>query len=160
MPFNFVVSLLSILERREYTAYLLGSKIKILKKTEKNIRQTFPQLRIVGRFVGSFRKQEEPGILEAIRKAAPHLVLVGKGIRGGELWIGRNHVRLSRGLRIWCSDLFDVFAERKKHPSQEAFDSGLEALGYCLRNPFKFLRLFPYFRYKFLLVIYKIFRKN
>jgi N-acetylglucosaminyldiphosphoundecaprenol N-acetyl-beta-D-mannosaminyltransferase len=160
MPFNFVVSLLSILERREYTAYFLGSKIKILKKTERNIRKTFPQLRIVGRFVGSFKKQEESGILEAIRKAAPHLLLVGKGIRGEELWIGRNHARLNRGLRLWCSDLFDVFAERKRHPSQGTFDCGLEALGYCFRNPIKFLRIFSYFRYKFLLVIYKIFRKN
>ncbi|MDR2619402.1 MAG: WecB/TagA/CpsF family glycosyltransferase [Treponema sp.] len=159
MPFNFAVSLLSILERREYTAYLLGGRIKTLQKTEKNIRQTFPRLRIVGRFTGAFRKHEEPSILEAIRKAAPHLLLVGKGVRGEELWIGRNHSRLSRGLRLWCSDLFDVFAERKKRPSQGVFDRGLESLGYCLRSPVKFLRIFPYFRYKLLLLMYKIFRK-
>jgi N-acetylglucosaminyldiphosphoundecaprenol N-acetyl-beta-D-mannosaminyltransferase len=158
MPFNFAVSLLSILERREYTVYLLGSRIKTLQKTEKNIRQTFPRLRVVGRFTGAFGKQEEPSILEAISKAAPHLLLAGKGIRGEELWIGRNHSRLSRGLRLWCSDLFDVFAEREKRPSQGVFDRGLEGLGYCLRSPVKFLRIFPYFRYKLLLLIYKIFK--
>jgi N-acetylglucosaminyldiphosphoundecaprenol N-acetyl-beta-D-mannosaminyltransferase len=157
MPFNFVVSLLSILEGREYTAYLLGSSVKVLKKTEKNIKETCPQLRIIGRFVGSFRRHDEQGIMEAIRKAAPHLLLEGKGVRGGELWIARNNLRLSRGLRLWCSDIFDVFAEKKKRPSESAFEHGLESVGYCFRNPFKFFRFFPYMRYKFLLVIYKIF---
>jgi N-acetylglucosaminyldiphosphoundecaprenol N-acetyl-beta-D-mannosaminyltransferase len=37
MPFNFVISLLSLLERLEYPLYLLGSGSRVLKKTEKNI---------------------------------------------------------------------------------------------------------------------------
>jgi N-acetylglucosaminyldiphosphoundecaprenol N-acetyl-beta-D-mannosaminyltransferase len=160
MPFNFVVNLLGLLESREYTAYLLGCKSPILKKAEKNIRETFPHLRIVGRFVGAFRKADERGILEAIRKASPHLLLAGKGLRGEELWLARNHPHLGPGLRLWCSDLFDVFAERKKRPSEGIFDKGLEHLGYCFSNPLKFFRIFPYFRYKFLLVIYKIFGKK
>jgi N-acetylglucosaminyldiphosphoundecaprenol N-acetyl-beta-D-mannosaminyltransferase len=160
MPFNFVVNLLNILEEREYTAYLLGGSTKILKKTEKNIRETFPQLRIIGRFVGSFRRQDEPGILEAIRKAAPHLLLVGKGMRGSELWIARNNLRLSRGLRLWCSDIFDVFSEKKGRPSEAAFEHGFESIGYCFRSPLKFFRFFPYMRYKYLLLVYKIFNQN
>jgi N-acetylglucosaminyldiphosphoundecaprenol N-acetyl-beta-D-mannosaminyltransferase len=160
MPFNFVVNLLELLESREYTAYLLGAKSPVLKKAEKNIRQTFPQLRIVGRFVGAFRKPDEHGILEAIRKASPHLILAGKGLRGEELWLARNHTRLGPGLRLWCSDLFDVFAEHKKRPSEGIFDKGLEHLGYCFANPLKFFRIFPYFGYKFLLLIYKIFKKT
>ncbi|MDR2049629.1 MAG: WecB/TagA/CpsF family glycosyltransferase, partial [Treponema sp.] len=55
MPFDFVISLLSILEKRGYSLYLLGGKMRILKRAEKNIRQTFPRLRIVGRFVGNFK---------------------------------------------------------------------------------------------------------
>ncbi|MDR0472629.1 MAG: WecB/TagA/CpsF family glycosyltransferase [Treponema sp.] len=158
MPFNFVISLLGILENREYTAYLLGGKLASLKKAEGNLRRTFPQLRIVGRFPGSFKKQEEASLMEAISKAAPHLLLAGKGIRGGELWIKRNDEFIGKGLRLWCSDLFDVFAEIKKRPAEKTFELGLESLGYCMKNPFKFLRIFPYFRYKFLLLIYKIFK--
>lgn len=157
MPFNFVIGLLGIMEQREYTAYLLGGKRQSLEKTEKNLRRTFPALRIVGRFSGSFKKQNEGAILKAIQKAAPHLILVGKGVRGGELWIARNHFRLGSGIRLWCSDLFDIFAEKRKRPSEAAFEKGLEALGYCARNPLKFARIFPYLRYKILLLIYKIF---
>ena len=158
MPFNFVINLLGILEKREYTVYLLGGKTQSLKKTESNLRRTFPNLRIVGRYPGSFKKHEEIKILEAIQKATPHLILVGKGVRGGELWIARNGKSLGNGLRLWCSDLFDIFSEIRKRPSERVFELGLEVFGYTLRNPLKIFRIFSYIRYKFLLLIYKIFK--
>jgi len=159
MPFNFVISLLTLLERQEYPLYLLGGKNRIIKKSEKNIHSTFPRLKIVGRYGGAMRKHDESTIIEAIRKVSPSLLLAGKGIRGGELWIARNGDRLNSGFRLWCSDLFDVFAEKRHRPSDVIFDKGLECLGFCLRNPFKLLRIFPYMRYKLLLLIYKIFVK-
>jgi N-acetylglucosaminyldiphosphoundecaprenol N-acetyl-beta-D-mannosaminyltransferase len=159
MPFDFIISLLTILEGREFSAYLLGGKRWVLQKTEKNIRQTFPRLRIVGRFIGAFKRQEEATILEAIRKASPSLLLVGRGVSGGEQWIVKNNAQLSGGLRLWCSDLFDVFAERKKRPSRKTFDRGLEWIGYSFKNPLKFLRIFPYCYYKLLLLIYRLFKR-
>ena len=160
MPFDFVISLLAALESCELSSYLLGGKKQILAKTEKNLRDTFPRLRIVGRFPGSFKRHEEATIKEAIRKASPSLLLVGKGVRGGEYWIARNSTGLGNGMRLWCSDLFDVFAERKQHPSKAVFDHGLEWVGYCLRNPLKLLRIFPFIYYNILLLAYKIFKKN
>ena len=159
MPFHFVISLLTQLERLEYPLYLMGSGTKILKKTEKNLRSTFPRLKIVGRCPGHIRKHEEPAVIEAIRKVSPSLLLAGKGIRGGELWIARNGRRLNSGFRLWCSDLFDVFAEKKRRPSDAVFDRGLEIFGYCLRNPLLIFRIFPYTRYLVLLLFYKIFRR-
>ena len=156
MPFYFFIDLLSILESREFTVYLLGGKEKVLKRVENNIHQTFPRLRIVGRCKASFRKQDESAIVETIRKTDPHLLIVGGGIRGGELWIARNGAKLNRGLRIWCSDLFDVFAEKRGRPVQKVFNLGLEAFYYFFRNPLRFFRIFSYFRYKFLLLIYRI----
>jgi N-acetylglucosaminyldiphosphoundecaprenol N-acetyl-beta-D-mannosaminyltransferase len=160
MPFDFIISLLTILEEREFSCYLLGGKNRVLFKTEKNIRQTFPRLRIVGRFPGSFRRQEEPTIIMAIKKASPSLLLVGKGVRGEERWIAKNNLALGNGLRLWCSDIFDVFAERKKHPSRTAFEYGLEWIGYCFQKPVKFLRIFPYMYYNILLLVYKLFVKD
>ena len=159
MPFKFVINLLSLLERQEYPLYFLGGENKVLRKAERNIHSTFPHLRIVGRRARPIRKQEEPAVIEAIRKASPSLLLAGKGIRGGELWIARNSARLNSGLRLWCSDLFDVFAEKKRRPSDAVFERGLESIGFCLRNPFKFLRILPYFRYKILLLFYKVFKR-
>jgi N-acetylglucosaminyldiphosphoundecaprenol N-acetyl-beta-D-mannosaminyltransferase len=157
MPFDFIVQILTILEERELSLYLLGGKKKILQMTEKNIRQTFPRLRIIGRYRGSFKKQEERTLLQAIRKAAPSLLMVGKGVRGKEQWIAKNNAQLSSGLRLWCSDLYEVFSKRKKRPSQYAFDHGLEWMGFCFRHPLRLFRIFPYIYYKFLLVIYRLF---
>ncbi|MDR3276172.1 MAG: WecB/TagA/CpsF family glycosyltransferase [Treponema sp.] len=157
MPFNFVISLLSILEKGEYSCYLLGGRKQILRKTEKNIRQTFPSLRIVGRFPQGWKRSEEATLLEAIRKAAPSLLLAGKGIRGEERWIVRNSSILNQGFRLWCSDLFEVFAEKKKRPSPGVFNRGFEWLGYCFRQPLKFFRVFLYLYYRFLLIIYRLF---
>ncbi|MDR2135939.1 MAG: WecB/TagA/CpsF family glycosyltransferase [Treponema sp.] len=157
MPFDFAVSLLSILEEREFSVFLLGGKLRVLRKTESNIRQTFPRLRVVGRFPGSFKKQEEGPIVEAIRKTAASLLLVGKGVRGEERWIARYSGALNPGLRLWCSDLYDVFAERCRRPSRKTFDRGLEFVGYCFRSPLKFFRVFPYLYYKILLLCHKLF---
>jgi N-acetylglucosaminyldiphosphoundecaprenol N-acetyl-beta-D-mannosaminyltransferase len=157
MPFDFVVSLLNILEEREFSIFLLGGKLQVLRKTESNIRQTFPRLNIVGRFPAAFKRQEEPVVVEAIRKAASSLLLVGKGIRGGERWIARYSARLNPGLRLWCSDLYDVFAERRRRPARKTFDRGLEFVGYCFQSPLKFFRIFPYFYYKLLLLGHKLF---
>ena len=160
MPFDFVIRLFTMLATRELSSYFLGGKKHILAKAEKNIRATFPALRVVGRFPGSFRRQEETTIIEAIRKASPSLLLVGKGVRGGERWIARNTKRLGGGMRLWCSDLFDVFAERKQHPSQAVFNLGLEWVGYHLHNPFKLLRIFPFMYFNTVLLLHKIFKKN
>ena len=160
MPFDFIINLLTNLEKRELTCYLLGGGKRVLLKTESNIRQTFPRLRIVGRFPGSFKRSEEATIIKAIKKASPSLLLVGKGVRGSENWIPRNSVKLGKGLRLWCSDIFDVFAEKKKHPSRAVFNRGLEWIGYCFRNPLLLLRVFPYFYYKLMLLFYKLFVKT
>ena len=160
MPFNFIIYLLSILEKKELSIYLLGSNARVLRKTEKNIRSTFPNLKIVGRYEGKIRKAEQPVIKEAIRKASPTLLLVGKRIRGGELWIARNSSQLNSDFRLWCSDLFEVFTENKYHPSDAVFEKGLESIGYCIRNPFKFFRILPYLYYKYLLLLYKLFKSK
>ena len=159
MPFDFIIRMLTTLEKREFSSYLLGGKRKILDKAELNVRQTFPKLRLVGRFPGYFKKHEESTIIKAIRKASPSLLLAGQGLRGGERWIARNNTALGEGIRLWCSDIFDVFAEKKKRPSRAAFDRGLEWIGYCLQNPLKLFRIFPYIGYKFLLLFSKLSKK-
>jgi N-acetylglucosaminyldiphosphoundecaprenol N-acetyl-beta-D-mannosaminyltransferase len=160
MPFDFVIRMLGILESREYSVYLLGGKRTILQRSENNIRRTFPKLRIVGRFIGRFPLKDEKTILEALRKASPSLLLVGKGVRGREKWLARHNADLSQGLRLWCSDLFEVFAEKRRRPGTLTFKRGLEWVSFCFRNPLRFFRVFSFVRYKFLLLFYRIFRKG
>lgn len=160
MPFDFVVKLLTALEERGRSLYLLGGRRRSLQTADRNLRHTFPGLHIVGRCAGYFRRQDEANILTAVRKASPSLTLVGRGVGGDERWIARNRRLLGAGIQLWCSDLFDVFAERKKRPSRAIFDRGLEGFVLCIRSPWRILRFFPYLYYKYLLVFYKLFRRG
>lgn len=160
MPFNFIINLISILERRERTIYLLGGKAAVLAKAEKHIRETFPKVRIIGRFPGAFKKQNEDTLRKVIRKSSPALLMVNHGIPYGEKWIARNSDSLGGGMRMWCSDIFDVFADRRRRPSDFAFEHGLEWIGFCLRNPMRVFYVFRYVYYGILLIVYKFFKKG
>ena len=155
MPFDFVIRSLSALEDHALSIYMLGSKKRTLARIEKNIVSTYPSLRVVGRFPGSFRREVEGTVISAIRKASPSLLLVGNGVRGGESWLVRNAGRTGNGLRLWCSDLFDVLDGRRWRPSKRVFELGLEWIGYCTRSPIQLLRIFPFLYYNVLLLAYK-----
>jgi len=160
MPFEFFIKTLAALEERGKSVYLLGAQSKSLKIAERNMKHTFPKLRVVGRCTGDFKRAEETTILTAIRKAGPSLLLVAKGVPGDERWLARNKGNFGPGIQIWCSDLFDVFAKRKHRPGKKTFERGLEWVGYTLHNPLRIFRIFPYLYYKILLLFYKLFRRR
>ncbi len=141
-PFDFIVRVLTILERWGKSAYMFGSSPKSLAKATKNIRTTFPGLRLVGSHSARMNKAFHPKIVEAIRKASPTLLLAGKGVPGGERWIPRNMKHFNAGIQLWCSDVFDVFAERSNRPSAALFEKGLEWLFYLPRHPWTVFRVF------------------
>lgn len=159
MPFDFVVKLLAALEKRGKSVYLLGSTKTSIQKAEGNIKSTFPGLRVVGRYAGRYPKQMESSIVEAVKKATPSLLLVGSGVPGREKWIPRNLARFNSGIYLWCSDLFEVFAERRSKPSRQLFRRGFEWLPLLIRRPWKAYRLFIYLWYNILILVAKIRRR-
>jgi N-acetylglucosaminyldiphosphoundecaprenol N-acetyl-beta-D-mannosaminyltransferase len=159
MPFEFLIRMFNVLERWSKSVYILGSRKKHIQITERNLKATFPGIHIVGRYAGYYNKSLEGDIIEAVRKASPSLLLVGKGVAGKEKWIGRSIKNFSSGLFLWCSDAFDVFSEKKGRVSKATFQKGLEWLPYTLRSPWKLARIFIFFYYKILLLIYRLFKK-
>jgi N-acetylglucosaminyldiphosphoundecaprenol N-acetyl-beta-D-mannosaminyltransferase len=156
MPFDFVVKLLAALEQRGKSVYLLGSSKTSIQKAEGNIKSTFPGLRVVGRFAGRYPKNMEGSIVEAVKKATPTLLLVGTGVPGREKWIPRNLPRFNSGIYLWCSDLFEIFAERRSKPSRALFHKGIEWIPYLLRRPWKLYRGFIYLWYCLLLLFARL----
>ncbi|MCL2008157.1 MAG: WecB/TagA/CpsF family glycosyltransferase [Treponema sp.] len=159
MPFDFIINVLSILEKREGSLFLLGGSGSVLKKAEKNLRTTFPHLNIVGRSDARNYRKDETAVIQAIRKSLPDMLLAGKGVRGGELWIARNSAELNSGFRLWCSDLFDILADKRKRPTDAVFDKGLEGIGFFLRNPLRILKIFPFMYFGLLLLVYRLFKR-
>lgn len=155
-PFLFAVELLRILEHYGKSVYLFGASPASLKLAEKNLRDTFPRLYVVGRHSASFPRSFHGNIVRAIHKATPTLLLVGRGVPGSERWIPSHLKNFKAGLYLWCSDLFDVFAEKRHRPPAFLFRHGMEWLHYYFRSPWKFFRVFSRLWLGPLALVYRI----
>jgi len=159
-PFNAVIQILGILDSHYKSLYLFGSTKKTLSKTEHNIRDTFRNLRIIGRYVGYYPKSVENDIVEAIFKAQPSLVLLSDGIKEKNCWAYRRRNRFSSSIFLYYKDAFGIFSERVKRVSEKTFDKGHEMWFEVMHNPFKVFLIFPYIWYVLSLVWYRLFKKK
>jgi N-acetylglucosaminyldiphosphoundecaprenol N-acetyl-beta-D-mannosaminyltransferase len=156
MPFDFLIRFLAALEVRGRSLYLLGCKPDELRGIEQNLKQTFPGLKIVGRYTGYYPKVKDVDIRTAIKKASPHCVLIGSGIRGKEKWISRHRSDFASGVFVWSAPVMDIISGKKHKVSREIFQKGLEFFPELVNHPWRILRGFVYLYYCLLLVIYRI----
>jgi len=156
MPFSFVIKLLGVLEKYGKSLYLVGSTPENLHVSASNIRDSFPGLRIVGRYAGFFSPQREEDIVLAIRKASPSLLLVGPGVKGRSRWIHARKQELRAKLALWCGECFDIFCGRKKRVTYKSWERGTYRLGQLVRHPWRVLMVFPYAYFILLLLIAKL----
>ena len=147
MPFEFVIRLLGALENQNQSLYLLGQKQQDLITVENNLRTSFPNLRIVGRYVGFFPREMQTDIITAIKKASPSLLLVGRGLPGKDMWVYSMRKHVNPGITLWCSECFDIFSGKKERIPKSSWDSGTYRISGFLRRSWRFLRMFVYLYY-------------
>lgn len=157
--FDVVIKLLSVIDSHYKSLYLLGSYPQTVMEAERNLHSTFPNIRIVGRFNGYYRKSLENDIITSIVKSNPSLVITGNGVPGGIKWIHRNSGRLPGSIFVYSADILDIFAKRKKRVSAALFRKGYEFLPQLLRNPLRIFYLFRYLLFLWLVLFYRLFRK-
>lgn len=156
MPFEFVIRVLTFLEQRNKSLYLIGARPEVLQKAAANLRGSFPGLHIVGRCAGYFHRSNESNILLAIKKAAPAIVLAGKGVPDGEHWLFMHRGDLAPGLGLWGGDCIEVFSGRKRKTPRELWKNGLDFLPEVLGHPWRLLRGFAYLWYFLLLLVHRL----
>ncbi len=108
-PLAVLSVLLSSLEERKGSLFILGGKKASLARAEINVKATFPSLRIVGRSTGDCEGSEAL-VLKALQKASPDLILVGSMLRGGELWIPRNMRFTNSGIYFYEARIIETLA--------------------------------------------------
>jgi N-acetylglucosaminyldiphosphoundecaprenol N-acetyl-beta-D-mannosaminyltransferase len=159
-PFTAVISILTILDAHYKSLYLLGSRKKSLLLAEQNVRSTYPNLHIVGRYVGYYPKAVERDIISAIYKSAPSLVLVSDGVPEKTVWAYRRRNQFLSSIFIYYRDALGIFSKRIKRVKDSVFNAGLEVWTEILHNPLKIFLVFPYFMYILLLLWYRLTRKG
>jgi N-acetylglucosaminyldiphosphoundecaprenol N-acetyl-beta-D-mannosaminyltransferase len=156
--FEFIIRVLSLIERIKGSVYLLGSRKEILETAEQNLIGSFHGVRVVGRFYGYYPKEIEGNIVTAIKKSSPNLLLAGIGASGGDKWLLRHKKDFNSGVSLWIGNCLEVFAGREKQASKKLHAIGLGGLSGIWRKPWKLLAVFPYLWYFILLLVYRIFK--
>lgn len=155
-PFEFVIRILSIAEELGESVYILGAKKEDLETAERNLKTSFQNLNIVGRYSGYFERDMEKNLILAIRKASPSFLLAGRGVPQQDIWLFHNRQHFNPGVTIWIGECFEIFAGSEKNVSKGMFKLGLESLPEILRKPWKLYRFFPYVYFKLLVLFYRI----
>jgi len=157
-PFEFIIRILTVIEKCKGSVYLLGTHKSLLEVAEVNLLGSFHDIRVVGRFYGFFPRAVEGDIVTAIKKSSPSLLLVGTGVPGKERWLLRHRKEFNPGISLWADNCFEVFAGTQKQMSRRLHAMGLGILSGIGRKPWRFAMIFPYFWYLILLLSYRIFR--
>lgn len=155
-PFDFIIRILGILEKKRKSIYLLGGKHRSLQTVATNLRASFPTLAQVGRHAGYYPREMHDTILMAVQKASPSVLFLGPGLPGRDKWSFRNISQLPRGIVLWSKLSFDIMSGFKARPSKESFRKGTHELGGVFYNPLKWMRSFSYIIYGIVLLFYKI----
>ena len=113
-PFEFIIRILSVVEKCKGSVYLLGTRKSLLEIAEVNLLGSFHGIRVVGRFYGFFSRTFEGDIVTAIKKSSPSLLLVGTGVPGKERWLLRHKKEFNPGISLWADNCFEVFAGTEK----------------------------------------------
>jgi N-acetylglucosaminyldiphosphoundecaprenol N-acetyl-beta-D-mannosaminyltransferase len=158
--FDFIISLLGILETRRKSAYLLGSSKKRIQKSFTNLKNSFPGLRFVGRYQGRWHKEREEDILMAIKKSSPSLLLAGKGVKGKDLWIHRNRTVFNEGIFLWNKHCYEIIGGRRSKPSESKLSRLLRSTLKCFLIPWRWVRFFRLLWFWMLLVWVRLFKSK
>lgn len=155
-PFAFTIKMLGALEQAGGTLYMVGSKPEALQKASGNVRDSFPGLRLVGRYAGYFRPDVEKDVILAIKKAGPSILLAGDGLKGKDLWLKRNELSFGFGISLFCDSCFRIFSGRRKRIPNKSWDRNSWWIPGLLVRPWRWLVVFRYIWYGLLLLVDKI----
>jgi N-acetylglucosaminyldiphosphoundecaprenol N-acetyl-beta-D-mannosaminyltransferase len=102
----------------------------------------------------------ESDVVQAIYKASPSLVLVSEGIKEKDCWAYNRRNSFSSSIFLYNRDVIGILGERRNRVKESTFDKGHEIWDEIIHNPLKIFLIFPYIKYKVLLVWYRLFKKE
>lgn len=109
---DLVPALCASAANKGLSVYLLGGKPGVAEEAAANLQQAYPGLVIAGTRDGYYKPEELPQVLEGIRQARPHLLLVAMGVPLQEIWIDKNADELPGICCMGVGGLFDFLAKR------------------------------------------------
>ena len=127
--------------RHGLSFYLLGAAPGIAEEAAARLQARAPGLRIAGTYAGSPAIEEEDGIVERVRRAAPDLLFVAYGAPQQDLWIARNLQRLGVPVAMGVGGSFDYISGRTPRAPKAWRSLGMEWLYRLIQQPWRWRRM-------------------
>jgi N-acetylglucosaminyldiphosphoundecaprenol N-acetyl-beta-D-mannosaminyltransferase len=138
-PPDWFPQLSSLCVKNGHSLYFLGARPGIAKKAAQMLIDEFPKLKILGTQHGYFDKEpgspENEGVIEAINKLQPDILVVGFGMPMQEEWLDENWGKLNAWVALPVGALFDYLAAEVPRAPRLLTDHGFEWLGRLIVEP-------------------------
>ena len=131
----------SLAKGRGYRLFLLGGAEGVAEATAMRLEEENPGLKVAGTYAGSPDPKEEEEIVEMVRAARPHVLLVAYGAPQQDLWIYRNLGRLGVPVAMGVGGAFDFISGKAKRAPGWMQRWGLEWLHRLLHEPWRWRRM-------------------
>jgi exopolysaccharide biosynthesis WecB/TagA/CpsF family protein len=104
---------------RRASFYLLGGTPEVVRRTERNVRNLYPDLLIAGARDGYFGPEDEDEVVAEINAARPDVLWIAMGVPREQAFVVRNLDRLTGvGVIKTSGGLFDFLSgERSRAPA-------------------------------------------
>ena len=139
--YDLVQNLLVAAMDKKYRIYMLGGAPGVVDKAKLAAEKRFPGVQIVGTRHGFFTKEEEPEIINTIKKCRPDVLLVALGVPRQEKWIAKYQQELAVPVAIGVGGTFDVMAGVVKRAPLWMQKASLEWLYRLLSEPKRGIRM-------------------
>lgn len=139
--YDMAQQLLAVSAKKGYRVFFLGSAPGVAQRAKKNAEVKFPGVKIVGVHDGYFNELAEGELINQIKLAKPHLLLVALGVPRQEKWIKEHMKDLNVPVSIGVGGTFDVMAGVVKRAPLWMQRAKLEWLYRGLKQPKRIGRL-------------------
>lgn len=126
----------------DHPIFLLGAQPGVAGRAAAALCGRNPRLHVAGTAAGNPTSSEAPAIVQNIRAAAPHILLVAFGAPAQDLWIAE-HLRELPSVRVamGVGGTFDMLAGLKRRAPRLLQHLGLEWLWRVLFEPWRIRRI-------------------
>jgi exopolysaccharide biosynthesis WecB/TagA/CpsF family protein len=132
---DFIHDAAKAAEKHGLKIYLLGATEEVNARCLEILRFTYPDLQIVGRRNGYFKRDEEADVIEAINRSGADIVFVGLGVPLEYDFCVRNKARFKAGWVVTCGGCYNFVTGDYRRAPEWMQKFSLEWLFRLAREP-------------------------
>lgn len=137
---DFIWDLSNYAAKNNFRIFLLGGDPTVPEQAALKLQTDIYELKVAGTFEGSPKPDDEPKILEIMKKDKPDILFVAYGVPAEEFWLQKNLAKTGAKIGIGVGGTFDFLAGRRKRAPKFVQTIGLEWLWRLILEPSRYHR--------------------